>query len=470
MSEVVSFLHVSLSQGGNNVLDDVTFSIHRGEIVGLIPIDNLGLNELLSLFVKSPVLDRGRITYLGKEVATAMHGSSSMLKVGYIGTESHLFPSLSIEDNFFMMRPNAPYFARKKQMHDAFSAVKKEYGIDTDSWHYDEKSRCKIEMIKAVELGCKLIVAIDPGSFLGPKDAKEIKELMRRFALDNGTAFLYISSHHEELVTFTDRIMMMRNGSIIYSAPPEEYDDSLIKAVSGSFLARAIAEREKHPVVMTRKIGHIEYLAADIPVMKGKCSVILDFDNQASFAAYDSLYGLESPMAIYLNGKLKTISDLDISFIPAYPVRSLFPEMSYFDNLSFRVSEKIPLFWQLKRKYFRSILSEYGNDDVMHMRDLYSLTSEQLYDLVYRKVEFESPDAVVIIQPFMGLDLKGRGRVLSHITRLLQKGISVIIFAISLSDTLNVADTLYILQNGRIFRAIASEDFHSIPDILPMLR
>ena len=35
---------------------------------------------------------------------------------------------------------------------------------------------------------------------------------------------------------------------------------------------------------------------------------------------------------------------------------------------------------------------------------------------------------------------------------------------------LNVADTLYILQNGKIFRAIASEDFHSIPDILPMLR
>lgn len=469
MNEILSAFHVSISDGGRPILTDMTFSIMEGEIMGLVPIDNQGFSEFLQLLRRSPRLDKGYLSFDGKEIASVMHGAASDSRVAFIGKEPGLIPSLSIEDNFFVLRRNSPYLVNKRRMHAAFSAICDEYGLDIDgasaAADISDKDRVRIEMIKAAELGYRLIVMIDISSFLGPKDSRDIQHLIEHIAA-KGCSFIYISSHHEELLSFTDRIMLMKSGSMIFIGKPSEYDGKLIRAISGSYcLIPGKARDFPRP-----PIGSVEYGGISIPFSDGRCTVILDLDNHVPGYAYLSLCGKDSPVSILLHDDKLSLHDSRLSFIPADPRFLIFPEMDYIENMAIRASEKIPLFWERKKRFYMSIKEEYGLSDGIEGVDLYNLTEDDLYDLVYSRVELESPDAVAIIEPFMSLDLEGRMNVKRHLERLCGKGIAVIVFAISLSDTLQIADSLTVLQNGSILISALPEDFPSLQERMPMLR
>lgn len=468
MNELLSAFHISSSKNGKQLLEDITFTLHKGEIMGFIPLDNQGFDEFFHLLDTGNGIERGKLTFYSQK--KGFKNSN----IAFIGKRPRLIPALSLEENFYVIRRNAPYLVRKKQMRMALSAIRAEYGIDAEcgkvASSIDEKTRCKVEMIKAVELGYPLVVLFDLASFLGPKDAREIQSLMKRLSSERATTFIYVSRHHEELVGFCDRIMMMSNGSIIYIGPPDEYDDRLINAVSGRFLGTYQRLRKEHHKEEGKAIGSVAIGKNVIPLMEGSCSVILDFDNHAPKDAYDSLCGKSSPVSFFIKEKRCTLSDRRISFIPSNPLLSLCPEMSYFDNLCLRASEKIPFFWQRKGRFLKNIRMEYGNPDVLDEANLYNLSEDELYELVYRRVGMETPDVVVIIQPFLGLDLEGRENIVRHINTLMRKKIAVVIFAISLSDTLKVADRLYVFQNGNMLLSALPGEFSSIQEVLPLIR
>lgn len=469
MREIFSAFHAAISNGGRPVLSDITFSLSEREIVGLIPIDNQGFPEFLRMLVKCPILDKGHLSYMGREIASSMHASAVECKTAFIGRESGIIPALSIEDNFFTMRHHSPYIISQKKMRRAFVSVAKEYGLSLSSdgkgGMLSQKDRIKFEMIKAVELGYRIIVMIDIASIIGPKDGREIQALMRRLS-EKGVSFLYISSHHEELIAFADRIMMMKNGSIIFIGKPEEYTDRLISALVGSY--RMIPQRKGRKE--ERLCGYVHYSSFSIPFFSSCCLVILDLDNKVPDAFSEAVSGRNSGFSITVGGKRRSLYDRRVAFIPSDPQLQVFPDMSYLENMALRASDKIRFFWQRKGKFLKSIGDEFGNDDIINSPDLYGLSEDQLYELVYRRVELEGPDVVFILEPFRGLDLEGRMNVRRHIERLCNKKIAVVILAISLSDTLNVADRLLVLQDETVMLSAVPEEFGNLRDSLPLMR
>ena len=101
--------------------------------------------------------------------------------------------------------------------------------------------------------------------------------------------------------------------------------------------------------------------------------------------------------------------------------------------------------------------------------ELEELSEKQKYQLVYTRVLLQKPEILLCIQPFRGADLAHRMFIWSMLEKFLDKGISVVILSLNLSDSLAMADRLLILGENGEKREIARENFHKITSPVPWL-
>ena len=119
----------------------------------------------------------------------------------------------------------------------------------------------------------------------------------------------------------------------------------------------------------------------------------------------------------------------------------------------------------------KSIRNEYSpilGTDVFEM-PVEELSEKQKYQLVYTRVFLQKPEILFCIQPFCGADLAHRMFIWSMLEKFLDKGISVVILSLNLSDSLAMADRLLILGENGKKKEIVRENFHKITSSVPWL-
>jgi len=97
---------------------------------------------------------------------------------------------------------------------------------------------------------------------------------------------------------------------------------------------------------------------------------------------------------------------------------------------------------------------------VIDAPSLAGLSLQSLYELIYYRIRLQNPRTVFCIQPFAGIDMYQRLRIIQLLNMLRSRGIGVVILAVSLSDSLQVADRLLLIRKGRELRQIPRENFH----------
>ena len=93
---------VTVSRGGHTVIDDVTFSAHRGELVALIGVSGSGKTSLLRSIAGLDPIDSGSIEVDGSRIMAGQRATGSTaqtLSVGIVFQFHHLFSHLSALDN-----------------------------------------------------------------------------------------------------------------------------------------------------------------------------------------------------------------------------------------------------------------------------------------------------------------------------------------------------------------------------------
>lgn len=118
----------------------------------------------------------------------------------------------------------------------------------------------------------------------------------------------------------------------------------------------------------------------------------------------------------------------------------------------------------MSRNIKKSIIKEYESilGEEIHENDLLNLEPASLYNLVYYRLHLYNPNIVFCIQPFSGADMYLRKHIADLIRELKRKGITIIIIAVNISDTLSVADRLMIIEKGSVLKEYSKDEFDSI--------
>jgi ribose transport system ATP-binding protein len=480
--EILRMENVTSISSGVTYLDNLNLQIYKGEIMGLIPINRQGKSQLIQLLCQNSPIDYGRI-YMNNELVNYYeHSSNSMNRVYVIDQKSKLIQDLTVSDNIFVLRRGfKKYLINNKVLRGQVNQFLKEMDVSLEPnelvFNLTPFEQCIVELLKAIISGSNLIIISDISNILSVVDLSRLWNLIHYYALV-GYSFLYIGSHHEEVFTICNRVALMKDGAVVKVLDKHELTDDMIKVYSISFddvkpkprgyAGQGILEFDS---VYTEHLNKFSF-----SIKKGECVVLFDTYNTIYSDLLALMNGELSPKygkIIYHNSEYtekiaKKALENRIAVIDEDATQKmLFDNLSYVDNLYFLVDKKLDnnIF---KAKIKRSIISEYEGivGKEIYAKDLSELELTSLYNLVYYRIHLYNPNIVFCMQPFSGADMYLRKHIADLIRELKRKGITVIILAVNISDTLTVADRLMVIEQGTVVKEYTKEEFASIRAIV----
>lgn len=476
--EILRIENVSKKIEGVVYLDNINFHIFKGEIMGLIPLNNHGKDQLIQLISQNISIDFGRIYFDENLVNYYEYSNMTNNKVYLIDKQTKLVEDLKVIDNIHVLNHKFDgYIIRERRLKDKTDELIGELNINIKTTQLVSKlsvfEKTLVEMIKAVTNGAQLIILNEISNFLSMEELYDFQKLIRYYT-ERGISFLYMANHHEEAFQICDRVCLFENGRVIKVIDKKDFSDEILKPYIISF-DKSVGLKEPNYDAgsfefrnfTTKNLRNIKF-----SVRRGECITLLDINNKGIQDIAQILNGKINPIKgdIILDSKkiesinTSTLLSNKIAFIPENPVDEiLFYDMTYLENLTFLIDYKLNRSI-INKKILRNIREEYkamaGKD--IDEKNLRNLDRKALYDLVYFRIQLFNPRVVFIMQPFSNADMYLRGRIIELINQLKKKGIGIIILAVSISDTLTVSDRLLIMEDGKILRNYSKEYFLKI--------
>jgi len=474
--EIFRLERVTQIVDGVTLLDNLNLHIFKGEIMGLLCINAHGKEALIRLLCQNTPIHYGYVYFQENLVNNYEYSPMSLNPVAVIEKQSRLIEDLTVTDNIFVLqRGFGKYLINTKELNEEFNRFTEELDIHIDG---DEPvlnlsffKKCVVEIIKAVIAKAKLIVLRDISNFISTTDLKTIHDILRYYS-KQGISFLYVCNHHEEAFKICDRISLMENGKVLKVLNKKEFRDEMITPYTLDFShidSTILPDVSRNGILEFQGVSteHIRNLS--FTVEKGECVVFLDMNNTVLTDIMKLMNGEIKPLSgdIFLDGVnyKENASELKkgVCYIQENPIHSmLFHNRSYMDNLCFLVDKKLPHWW-LYKNIRKSVAQEYeplcGPD--IYADSIRELTPLSLYNLVYYRVHLYHPKVVFCMQPFADADMYLRHHLIQLIDQLRKKKIAVVILAVSISDTLVVADRLMTIEKGKLRSEYHSEKFQS---------
>ena len=201
--EILRIENVIRIINGITYLDNIQLHVFQGEILGLIPLDNHGREELVELIVQNVPIHFGRAYFAGELVNYYEHSSLARNPVYVIEKESKLVGDLKVADNIAVLSSTYRRFIiRKRALLAETNQIFQDLGIAIDIDRYASElsffETAVVELIRAVLNGAQLIITDDLASLLNADELTAFQRLIKHYA-HKGISFLYIASNPTEL-------------------------------------------------------------------------------------------------------------------------------------------------------------------------------------------------------------------------------------------------------------------------------
>lgn len=226
MIEVNHLSHLYVDENGNDVraLDDVSFTIRRGEFVAIIGTNGSGKSTLAKHFNVLLQPTGGNVTVCGFDTLDDEHIWNIRQHVGMVfqNPDNQIVAAVVEEDVAFGPENlGVPSAEIRKRVDDALAAVNMteyaEHGPHLLSG--GQKQRIAIAGVLAMKPDC--IVLDEPTAMLDPKGRLEVLETIHRLNKEEGITIVIITHFMEEAVT-ADRVVVMKNGVKLQEGTPRE--------------------------------------------------------------------------------------------------------------------------------------------------------------------------------------------------------------------------------------------------------
>lgn len=214
-------------------IHDISFELRRGEILGIAGVDGNGQEDLSEMIMGLRKLSGGKIHILGQDISGYNTKKIRDMPIGYIPADRHhaaLVLDFTLQLNIAINHPDkAPYGSRYRMNFKNISKIAKE---KLEQFHVAASSQTELarnlsggnqqKVVLAREVGDKvdLIIAVYPTRGLDIDATYFVFDTLLR-ARDEGAAILYISTELEEILTLSDRIGVLYEGSLMDVMPAE---------------------------------------------------------------------------------------------------------------------------------------------------------------------------------------------------------------------------------------------------------
>ncbi len=208
--------------GRRRVVDDVSLTVERGEVVGLLGANGAGKTTTFYMMTGLERTEKGNILLNSEDVTKLPMYLRARLGLGYLPQEPSIFRKLSAEQNILavletMKMSRADRFARLEELLEEFGVtyVRKTRG---DSLSGGERRR--VEIARCLATDPQFILLDEPFAGIDPIAIDDIREIIL-YLKEQGIGILITDHNVRETLGITDRAYIMAEGKILRSGEPQ---------------------------------------------------------------------------------------------------------------------------------------------------------------------------------------------------------------------------------------------------------
>jgi lipopolysaccharide export system ATP-binding protein len=228
--------------GKRMVVNNVTFSVRQGEIVGLLGPNGAGKTTSFYMTTGLVIPNEGHIYLGGQDITKLPVYKRARLGIGYLAQEASVFRKMSVEDNIasVLEMTDKPRDYQREKLENLISEFHLEKVRKSLGDHLSGGERRRTEIARCLAIDPKFIMLDEPFAGVDPIAVEDIQYIV--WKLKQRNIGVLITDHNvEETLCITDRAYMLFEGQILFKGSPQELSENPIvkeKYLTNSFVLR----------------------------------------------------------------------------------------------------------------------------------------------------------------------------------------------------------------------------------------
>lgn len=219
MDNILKVENLSKKYQQIEAVQDISFQVGTGEIVGLLGPNGAGKTTTISMILGILEPSGGRIEVLGRSIAD--HADSIARTINFSAVYSQVPPNLSVVQNlkiFGLLYGISDLGGKIDSLLEEFD-LKKFRNTRAGLLSSGELSR--LNLAKALINTPKLLLLDEPTASLDPSVARDVREKIRGYAEETGAAVLWTSHNMVEMEKMCSRVLFLSRGRILLAGDPK---------------------------------------------------------------------------------------------------------------------------------------------------------------------------------------------------------------------------------------------------------
>ena len=479
---ILDFKNVTKQFPGVVALDDVSFSINRGEIHGICGENGAGKSTLMKIL--SGVYPHG--TYEGSVIYNdnELHLSQSSIReavkegIAIVYQELTLVPTRTVGENVFLGKePVEHNLINWNMLYAETQAILDKYQLDVDPRATVSTlgvgKMQMVEIAKALSEDAKVLILDEPTSALSKAEVEKLMEILRGLK-SHGITCIYISHRLEEFFEITDRVTVMRDGRIITTQPTKDVTQGeLVKYMVGREMKERFPKGNRKPGEVIFEVDDIEAVdpnnsnrkildGISFNVRKGEILGIAGLMGSGRTELVLTLFGEYAKISkgqIRMEGKpiqpksARQAIDSGLSLVPEDRKRmGLVLIQSIVRNISLPNLDQFSKFFsidanaemQASLQQAKSLTIKAPNLEVKAE----TLSGGNQQKVVISKWLLSRPQVMIMDDPTRGIDVGAKFEIYKLMNELAEKGVAVIMISSDLEEVLGMSDRVMVMCRG----------------------
>ena len=230
--------------GKRTVVNDVSFDVKQGEIVGLLGPNGAGKTTSFYMTTGLVVPNGGHIFLNEKDITEYPVYKRAKAGIGYLAQEASVFRKMTVEDNIASVlemtgRP-------KEYRREKLESLIKEFRLEKVRKNFGDRlsggERRRTEIARCLAIDPKFIMLDEPFAGVDPIAVEDIQYFVWKLK-DRNIGILITDHNVEETLCITDRAYLLFEGRILFQGTPEELADNQV--VRDKYLTNSFKLRKK---------------------------------------------------------------------------------------------------------------------------------------------------------------------------------------------------------------------------------
>ncbi|MCL1855230.1 MAG: sugar ABC transporter ATP-binding protein [Clostridia bacterium] len=471
---ILTMQGIEIQFPGVKALDNVDFTLRRGEVHALLGENGAGKSTLIKCLTGVNHMDAGRIGLDGADIRPTTPQHAMELGISTVFQEINLCPNLTVAENIFVGRqPMRRGQINWKEMNRRAAELLDRFNVRIDVTQplsdYSTAIQQMVSIARAVDVQAKVLILDEPTSSLDDNEVRRLFYVMRDLR-EQGLGIIFITHFLDQVFEIADRITVLRNGRLAGEFQTSETTKlELVACMIGKDineiynLKRAMLQEDASVVLATEDAGipgKVEGISLELK--QGELLGFAGLLGSGRTETAEMLFGVTRPAhgAIRLKGKpVRFKMPLDainrkMAFCPEDRKKDgIISDLSVRENIALAVQAKRGFMKPMSRKEQSELADQYirllGIVTPDAEKRVGELSGGNQQKVILARWMATQPDVLILDEPTRGIDVGAKAEIQKLMLEMCGKGVGVIFISSELDEIIRCSNRILVMRDGQ---------------------